>query len=315
MSPTSDTQIAAIPPPKIPSANTTDESNTPFHRFLSDYFESKVATAASVILGIIIFIAIFASFISPQNPYDLAQVSILDSKLEPGSKSAEGSTFWLGTDGAGRDLMSAMFYGLRISLGVGVMSGVIALCLGSAVGLTAAYFGGRTDNIIMRVVDIQLSFPAILVALILLALLGKGVDKIIVALVIVQWAYYARTVRGSALVERNKEYIEAATCLALGHNRIVFRHMLPNCLPPLIVVGTIQTAHAISLEATLSFLGVGLPVSEPSLGLLIANGFDYMLSGRYWISFFPGIALLVTIVTINLVGDQLRDVLNPRLKR
>ena len=167
----------------------------------------------------------------------------------------------------------------------------------------------------MRVVDIQLSFPAILVALILLAVLGKGLDKIIIALIIVQWAYYARTVRGTALVERHKEYIEAATCLALSHWRIVIYHMLPNVLPPLIVVGTVQVAHAIALEATLSFLGVGLPVTEPSLGLLIANGFDYMLTGKYWISFFPGIALLVTIVSINLVGDQLRDVLNPRLRK
>jgi peptide/nickel transport system permease protein len=288
---------------------------TPFRRFVSDFFESKVASMAAVVLGLIVFIAIFAPFISPQDPYDLAQVSILDAKLEPGTKSMDGWTFWLGTDGAGRDLLSAMFYGLRISLGVGVMSGIVAMCVGATIGLAAAYFGGRTDSVIMRIVDIQLSFPAILVALILLALLGKGVDKIIIALVIVQWAYYARTVRGSALVERNKEYIEAATCLALGHNRIVFRHMLPNCLPPLIVVGTIQTAHAISLEATLSFLGVGLPISEPSLGLLIANGFDYMLSGKYWISFFPGVALLITIVSINLVGDQLRDVLNPRLQR
>ena len=226
-----------------------------------------------------------------------------------------GQTFYLGTDGAGRDLLSAMFYGLRISLGVGVMSGIIAMCIGVTIGLIAAYFGGRTDTLIMRLVDIQLSFPAVLVALILLAVLGKGVDKIIVALVVVQWSYYARTVRGSALVERNKEYIEAATCLALSHNRIVFRHLLPNCLPPLIVVGTLQTAHAITLEATLSFLGVGLPISEPSLGLLIANGFDYMLSHKYWISFFPGAALLITIVSINLVGDQLRDVLNPRLQR
>jgi len=288
---------------------------TPFRRFVSDFFESKVASMAAVVLGLIVFIAIFAPFISPQDPYDLAQVSILDAKLEPGTKSMDGWTFWLGTDGAGRDLLSAMFYGLRISLGVGVMSGIVAMCIGAAIGLAAAYFGGRVDTLIMRIVDIQLSFPAILVALILLALLGKGVDKIVIALIIVQWAYYARTVRGSALVERNKEYIEAATCLALGHNRIVFRHMLPNCLPPLIVVGTIQTAHAISLEATLSFLGVGLPISEPSLGLLIANGFDYMLSGKYWISFFPGVALLITIVSINLVGDQLRDVLNPRLQR
>ena len=288
---------------------------TPFQRFCADFFESRVASAAFVVLVGILFIAICAPLISPQNPYDLSQVSILDAKMAPGSQSFDGWTFYLGTDGAGRDLMSAMFYGLRISLGVGVMSGVIAMCIGAVIGLAAAYFGGRVDAIIMRIVDIQLSFPAILVALILLAVLGKGVDKIIIALVIVQWAYYARTIRASALVERNKEYVEAAKCLALSHNRIVFKHLFPNCLPPLIVVVTIQTAHAISLEATLSFLGVGLPISEPSLGLLIANGFDYMLSGYFWISFFPGIALLITIVSINLVGDQLRDVLNPRLDR
>ncbi len=301
-----------LPAEEAPTAAKID---TPFRRFLSDFFDSPVATGATIVLGCIIFIALFAPLISPTDPYDLATVSVLDGKLPPGAESMDGMTFWLGTDGAGRDLVSAMFYGLRISLGVGVMSGIIAMCIGATVGLAAAYFGGRTDNLIMRLVDIQLSFPSILVALILLAVLGKGVDKIVIALVIAQWAYYARTVRGSALVERSKEYIEAATCLALGHKRIVFRHLLPNCLPPLIVVGTIQTAHAISLEATLSFLGVGLPVSEPSLGLLIANGFDYMLSGRYWISFFPGIALLITIVTINLVGDKLRDVLNPRLQR
>ena len=288
---------------------------TPFQRFVADFFESGVAIAASLMLLVIIFIALFAGVISPTNPYDLATVSVFDARLPPGSQSMDGLSFWLGTDGAGRDLLSAIFYGLRISLGVGVMSGLIALAIGCAVGLTAAYFGGRTDTLIMRVVDLQLSFPAILVALILLAVMGKGVDKIVIALVAVQWAYYARTVRASALVERNKEYVEAAMCLALSHRRIVFRHLLPNCMPPLIVVGTLQTAHAISLEATLSFLGVGLPITEPSLGLLIANGFEYMLSGKYWISFFPGVALLVTIVSINLVGDQLRDVLNPRLQR
>ncbi len=288
---------------------------TPFQRFLSDFFESKVAAAAIAAFAVILFIAIFAPWISPQNPYDLMVVDVMNSRLPPGEISLDGMTFVLGSDGAGRDMLSAIFYGLRTSLGVGVMSAVIALCIGVAVGLTAAYSGGRTDSLIMRVVDLQLSFPAILIALILLSILGKGVDKIIIALVIAQWAYYARTVRASALVERRKEYIEAATCLALSHRRIVLRHLLPNVLPPLIVVGTLQTAHAISLEATLSFLGVGLPQTEPSLGLLIANGFEYMLSGKYWISFFPGIALLVTIVSINLVGDQLRDVLNPRLER
>ncbi|MDX2316072.1 MAG: ABC transporter permease [Gammaproteobacteria bacterium] len=288
---------------------------TPFRRFLSDFFDSKVATAAIVTFAIILFIALFAPWISPQNPYDLMVVDVMDSRMKPGEKSLTGMTFLLGSDGAGRDMLSAIFYGLRTSLGVGVMSGLIALCIGMSVGLSAAYFGGRTDSLIMRVVDLQLSFPAILIALILLSVLGKGVDKIIIALVIAQWAYYARTVRASALVERRKEYIEAATCLALSHRRIVLRHLLPNVLPPLIVVGTLQTAHAISLEATLSFLGVGLPQTEPSLGLLISNGFEYMLSGKYWISFFPGVALLVTIVSINLVGDQLRDVLNPRLER
>ena len=288
---------------------------TPFQRFVADYFESRIATVAFAVLLVILFIGVFASVISPTDPYDLAVVDVMDSRLPPGTEGYTGMTFWLGTDGAGRDLLSAIFYGLRTSLGVGVVSGLIALCIGGAVGLIAAYFGGKTETLIMRVVDLQLSFPAILVALVLVAVLGKGVDKIIVALVVVQWAYYARTVRGSALVERQKEYIEAATCLALSHRRIVFRHLLPNCLPPLIVVGTLQIAHAISLEATLSFLGIGLPITEPSLGLLIANGFEYMLSQKYWISFFPGIALLITIVTINLVGDQLRDVLNPRLQK
>jgi peptide/nickel transport system permease protein len=198
---------------------------------------------------------------------------------------------------------------------VGFISTSIALAIGLALGLAAAYRGGRTETLIMRVADIQLSFPAILIALMLLVVLGQGLEKIIAALVAVQWAYYARTVRGAALVEKRKEYIEAARCLALAPSRIVVLHLLPNCLPPLLVVATVQVAAAITLEATLSFLGLGLPITEPSLGLLIANGYQYMLSGRYWISFFPGVALLLTIVSINLVADQLRDVLNPRLQR
>ncbi|MEM8951090.1 MAG: ABC transporter permease [Pseudomonadota bacterium] len=290
-------------------------SDSPFSRFWSDFFESKIATLGLIAIVLIMLAALFAPWIAPQDPYDLGQVSVLDSRLPPGEVSMDGYTFWLGTDGAGRDLWSAILYGLRISLTVGVMSGFIALLVGMVVGLVAAYAGGRTDALIMRVVDLQLSFPAVLVALMLLAILGKGIDKIIIALIVAQWAYYARTVRGSALVERSKDYVEAAACLGLSHSRILFRHILPNCLPPLIVVGTVQTAHAIALEATLSFLGVGLPQTEPSLGLLIANGFEYMLSGRYWIAVFPGVALLLTIVSINLVGDQLRDVLNPRLQR
>jgi peptide/nickel transport system permease protein len=237
----------------------------------------------------------------------------MDGRLAPGDTGS--MTYWLGTDDQGRDLLSGIFYGLRTSLAVGALSTLIALFIGGSLGLIGAYFGGRVDTIIMRIADLQLSFPAILIALILVSAMGQGVDKIIVALVAVQWAYYARTIRSTALVERQKEYMEAATCLAIDHKRIVFRHLMPNCTPPLIVVGTVQVAHAISLEATLSFLGIGVPITEPSLGLLIKNGFDYMLSGDYWVSFYPGVALLITIVSINLVGDQLRDVLNPRLQK
>ncbi|MFH1603105.1 MAG: ABC transporter permease, partial [Pseudomonadota bacterium] len=267
------------------------------------------------LLLVILLIALFAPLISPQNPYDLAQLDVLDSRLPPGSRSGKGLTFWLGSDGQGRDILSGIFYGLRISLGVGATSTLCALIIGLTMGLCAAYFGGRIDGVIMRIVDIQLSFPSILIALILLALLGQGIGKTILALIMVQWAYYARTVRGAALIERRKEYIEAALCLALSPARIVFRHLLPNCLPPLTVIAAVQVAAAIALEATLSYLGIGVPITEPSLGLLIKNGFDYMLSGNYWISVFPGIALLLTIVSINLVADQLRDVLNPRLQK
>ena len=298
------------------SDNTSNVSvETPFQRFRSEFMESTVAVAALIVLAVIILLALLAPFITPQNPYDLAQVDVLDGKLPPGSEAFAGYTMWLGSDGAGRDLYSAILYGIRISLTVGLAAGVLALVVGTAIGLVAAYVGGRVDGVIMRFVDLQLSFPAVLIALVLVAILGRGIDKIIIALVVAQWAYYARTVRATALVESTKEYTEAARCLALSHTRIVFRHILPNCLAPLIVIGTVQTASAIALESTLSFLGVGLRQTEPSLGVLISNGFEYMLSGRYWISFFPGIALLITIVSINLVGDQLRDVLNPRLKR
>ena len=291
-------------------------ADAPLRRILADFSSSKLAVAALAVLSAVAFIALFAPWISPQNPYDLAALDLLDGRLPPGSASADGAiTFWLGTDDQGRDMLSAIFYGLRTSLFVGAVSAGVALVIGTALGLTAAYIGGRADTLIMRLVDLQLSFPTILVALILLALLGQGVTKIILALVVVQWAYFARTVRGSALVERRKEYIEAARCLALSDARIMLHHLLPNCLPPLIVVLTVQVANAIALEATLSFLGIGLPITEPSLGLLIANGFEYMMSGKYWISLFPGVALLVAIMSINLVGDRLRDVLNPRLQR
>jgi peptide/nickel transport system permease protein len=286
---------------------------TPFQRFVSLYAESRLALVALAVLALIVVAGLAAPWIAPQNPYDLEQLDVMDARLAPGEKSGTGMTFWLGSDAQGRDMLSAILYGLRISIGVGVIATVAAVVIGLSLGLVAAYVGGRVESLIMRVVDLQLSFPAILIALVLLAVVGQGVDKIIIALVTVQWAYYARTVRSSALVERNKEYVEAARCLRLSPARILFRHIMPNCLPPLIVVATVQVAHAIALEATLSFLGLGLPITQPSLGLLISNGFSYMLSGKYWISFYPGVALLLTIMSINLVADQLRDVLNPRL--
>ena len=289
---------------------------TPWQRLRREFLASKLAVLGLVLLLLAVGVAVFAPWIAPQDPYDIGKLDIFDSKLPPGSTSADGSiTYWLGTDGQARDLLSAIFYGLRTSLVVSGISVSVALAIGCVVGLTAAYFGGWIDSLLMRIVDIQLSFPAILVALILLAVLGKGVDKVVIALIIVQWAYFARAARGAALVERAKEYVEAAQCMSLGWPRVLRRHMLPNCMPPLIVIATIDLAHAIALESTLSFLGVGVPVTEPSLGMLIANGYEFMLSGHYWISFFPGIALALAIVGINLVGDHLRDILNPHNDR
>jgi ABC-type dipeptide/oligopeptide/nickel transport systems, permease components len=285
-----------------------------FYHTVRALLRNKFSLCGLIILGIAIVLAVLAPWISPQNPYDLSQLDIMDGRLKPGTTSMSGMIYWLGTDDQGRDLLSAILYGTRTSLLVGVSSAMIALTIGAALGLISAYVGGKTDALIMRIVDIQLSFPPILIALILLAALGQGVDKIILALVVTQWAYYARTIRGSALLERRRSYVDAARSMALSNPRILFRHILPNCLPPLIVVATMRIAYAIMLEATLSFLGIGLPVTEPSLGLLIANGFDYLMSGDYWISFFPGVTLLVLIVAINLVGDALRDILNPRNK-
>ena len=298
----------------IKTALPVERAETPFARFVSEYRSSSVAVGALCVVLALALISLLAPWIAPQNPYDLAQISIFDNLLPPGGRSLEGQLYVFGTDDQGRDMLSAMFYGLKLSFFVGVVSTVVALVIGISLGITAAYTGGRIDAIIMRIVDLQLSFPAILIALILLAVLGKGTDKVIIALITVQWAYYARTVRGSALVERRRDYIDAARGLSLPTHRIVFRHLLPNCLPPLIVIGAIQVAHAISLEATLSFLGVGVPITEPSLGLLIANGYKYILSGKYWISVYPGLLLLLTILAINLVGDRLRDLLNPRLR-
>jgi peptide/nickel transport system permease protein len=295
-----------------PAVGGAHAGRSPLREMLSALLRDRLALTGVILVALLVLAAILAPLIAPQNPYDLSQLDIMDNRLRPGSRSMSGMLYLIGTDDQGRDLFSAILFGLRTSILVGLSSAAIALVIGAAIGLVSAYLGGRIDAVLMRIVDIQLSFPAILIALIFLAILGQGIDKIILALVVTQWAYYARTVRGSALVERRRAYVDAARAMALPDRSILFRHILPNCLPPLIVVATMRIAYAIMLEATLSFLGIGLPVTEPSLGLLIANGFEYLLSGDYWISVFPGLALLLLIVGVNLIGDGLRDILNPR---
>lgn len=301
--------IDATTPP-LPA--TTSKGEKLLLRQLRDLVFSTEAVIGLTTFLVLAFVAIFAPLIAPQNPYDLMQLDIMDNMLPPGSTLGTGMTAWLGTDDQGRDMLSAIMYGMRVSLGVGIASVVIASIIGALVGVLSAYIGGRFDALVMRIVDLQLSFPSILIALVLLTVFGRGLDKVILSLVFVQWAYYARTVRGSALVEKNKDYIAAARCLEISQWRILVRHMLPNCIPPLIVVSTVQVAHAITLESTLSFLGVGVPVTQPSLGMLIASGYDFLLSGNYWVSTYPGVALVLIVVAINLVGDRLRAVLNPR---
>ncbi|MDQ2140721.1 ABC transporter permease [Alcaligenaceae bacterium A4P071] len=267
---------------------------------------------SAIALAVLMLFVLIAPYFAPQNPYDLMALNIMDGRLAPGAESLEGGRYWLGTDSQGRDMLSAILYGLRISLLVGLSAVLLSTLIGSFLGLLAAFKGGWIDTAIMRLVDFILGFPTILVALVLLAVMGRGVDKVVIALVVVQWAHYARIMRGRALQERRKEYIEAAQNLGFPAWRIMLFHLMPNCLSPVMVFATIQIATAIVLEATLSFLGVGVPVTEPSLGLLIASGFEYLLSGDYWISMFPGIALLLLILSINIIGDRMRASLDPR---
>jgi peptide/nickel transport system permease protein len=306
MTATPDLQTATA---AVPAAAENKKSR--FRQFLFQFVSSKLAVTGLIVFLIMVLAAIFAPLIATQDPYNLRTLSIMDSYLEPGSENFAGDYFWLGTDGQGRDMFSAMLYGLRTSLLVGVGSAIIACMLGASMGLLAGFFGGRIDVLIMRLVDLHLSFPTILIAMMILAFLGPGIMNVVIAIIVVEWAYYARTVRATSLVERQREYMEAAQSLGFSWARKVFRHLLPNCMPPLIVIATIQVAKAISLEATLSFLGLGVPITEPSLGLLISNGYQQVISGRYWISFYPGVALLILVVSINLVGDHLRETLNP----
>lgn len=260
--------------------------------------------------------ALLAPWISPQDPYDLASLFLRNSFKAPQLfADGENARFILGADGQGRCMLSAILYGLRISLYVGLLSTVLSMAAGTLLGLLAGYTGGRTDALIMRIADIQLSFPAILIALVIMALWGQGLFKIIIAISVVNWVFYARTARGSTLSEREKDYVDAARATGMGAPAIMVKEILPNIFAPIIVIATVRIAHAIILEATLSFLGLGVPVTQPSLGTLINEGYVVLYSGFWWISFFPGLVLMVIVLGINLLGDRLRDVLNPRLKR
>ena len=307
-----DEAVAATAAP-APIARVKPLLETPQRRRILRRIHARPTVRGSLIaLVLLVGLIMIAPFFAPQDPYDLLVLSILDGRLPPGAQHMDGWTYWLGTDSQGRDMLSAILYGLRISLIVGLVAVFLSTLIGSVAGLIAAYKGGWVDTLIMRLVDFILGFPTILVALVLLAVMGRGIDKVIFALVIVQWAHYARIMRGRALQERRKEYIEAAQNLGFPAWRIMLVHLLPNCMGPVMVFGTIQIATAIILEATLSFLGVGVPITEPSLGLLISSGFEYLLSGDYWISMFPGVALLLLILSINIVGDRLRNSLDPR---
>lgn len=300
---------------RLEARSTMPAPASPLRLFWREFRLNRLATAALLVTIILALLALFAPWITPQDPYDLGNLPLLDARRPPGYVGSGGYVHLLGTDAQGRDLLSAILYGLRISIEIALAAGFVALAIGATIGVLAAYLGGWVETFIMRFVDLQLSFPAILLALVLSALLGQGKVQLVVALVAAQYAYFARTAYGAATAERRKDYIEAALATPLSARRVIFRHLLPNCAPPLIVVATVQVASSISLEATLSFLGLGLPVTEPSLGMLIANGFPYMMSGRYWISVYPGFMLILLIMAINIVGDQVRDQLNPRLRR
>lgn len=286
-------------------------SVAPRARFVSAFAKSRVATGAALVVAAFVLLALFTPAIAPQNPYDPASLSFLDGRLPPGSRGAHGMLYLLGTDNQGRDILSAMLYGLRTSLLVGTVSGACALAIGTSLGAWSGFRGGAGGAAVMALVDAQLSVPAMLVALVLVALLGRGESKVMIALVWSQWTLFARTARATTLVEREREYVDAARAAGAGPARILFHHILPNCAGSLAVVGTVVVANAIALEATLSFLGVGLPVSRPSLGLLIANGYAFMLSGQYWMSLYPGLALAVLVLALNLVGDRIGDLFDP----
>ncbi|EEX35836.1 ABC transporter permease [Vibrio metschnikovii] len=291
--------------------------------FLYYFLRDKVAMVSFALFSIFLLLALLAPVIAPSNPYDLASIDIMDSELPPMWIDGGDGQFVLGTDGQGRDILSTILYGSRLSLTIGFLAVGLQLILGIIIGLSAAYFGGRIDSFLMRFADIQLSFSTMMVAIIVSAIFKASfggefysqyaVIMLVVIIGIAEWPQYARTIRASVLAEKQKEYVEAARVMGFKSLRIMFRHILPNCLSPILVISTVQIANAIMSEAALSFLGLGLPVDQPSLGALISTGFKYIFSGAWWITVFPGIILISLVLVINLLGDWLRDVFNPKI--
>ena len=294
------------------------------HDLLHSFLKSKLVVLAALVTVTMLALAVLAPWVAPHSPYDLSTVSLLDAHNPPAWNDGGDRRYLLGTDDQGRDLLSTILYGTRASITIGVWSVLLALAIGVSLGLVSGYFGGRVDMVIMRIADVQLTFPAILTALLVdgVARVLLGTHKsgggeswiLIVSIGLSYWVPYARTVRSSTLVERNKEYVQAARLIGLSPGAIMFRHVLPNVTGPVLVLTTINLALAIITEATLSFLGVGLPPTEPSLGTLIRIGNNFLFAGEWWIAIFPGITLAVLVLAVNLLGDWLRDALNPKLR-
>ena len=285
---------------------------------------SPVAVVSAAVFAVCVVAAVFAPWLAPTNPYDLTTLNLLDALAPPAWQTGGKAGYWLGTDDQGRDVLSTIMFGARVSLMVGLASVALAVVAGVALGLVAGYVGGRTDAVIMRIADVQLSFPAILIALLINGVASAVLPRqsqgdlalvvLILAIAASNWVQYARTVRGSTMVEKNKEYVQAARVIGVPPAGIMRRHLLPNVLGPVLVLATINIATAIITEATLSFLGVGVPPTQPSLGTLIRVGNDFLFSGEWWITLFPGAALVAMVLAINLLGDWLRDALNPKLR-
>jgi peptide/nickel transport system permease protein len=285
---------------------------------------SPVAIGAAVVAFVLLFGALFAPWVAPSNPFDLATLNLVDSSKPPSWVADGDPRFMFGTDDQGRDVFSAILFGMRISLAIGVASVLLSIVIGVSLGLLSGYAGGRVDAFIMRVCDVMLSFPAILVALLIDGVFRAALPRdahehvafgvLVLAIALSGWVQYARTVRGSTLVEKNKEYVQAARVIGVSAPAIMFRHVLPNVLGPVLVLATVHVATAIITEATLSFLGVGVPPTTPSLGTLIRIGNEFLFSGEWWITVFPGAALVLLVLSVNLLGDWLRDALNPKLR-